>query len=152
LTKVIGLKRYGRQRLVSVHEQDDLRDVPRWLLTDAWHWERGRGIDTWSDRWASAILHAFSKPVTGLAAAQGRKEEAVQRHCRWRGVAQSLGQRAPAAGAETARLAFAKGEPPLGQRCRALTREVLHGLRQFITQKFAQGHASAGSLEMFMPA
>lgn len=39
-TKTIRLKRYGRKRLVIVHEREDLSDEPRFLLTDALHWER----------------------------------------------------------------------------------------------------------------
>jgi hypothetical protein len=47
-TKVVRLKRYGRKRLVIMHEQEDLTDAPRFLLTDALHWESGRVIQTWS--------------------------------------------------------------------------------------------------------
>jgi hypothetical protein len=83
LTKVVRLKRYGRKRLVIVHEQDDLSDIPRFLLTDALHWDSGRVIETWSYRWASEIFHEFSKQVTGLEAAQVRPEEAVNRHLRF---------------------------------------------------------------------
>ena len=151
-TKVIRLKRYGRKRLVIVHEQDDLSDAPRFRLTDALHWESGRVIETWSYRWTSEIFHEFSKQVTGLEAAQVRKEEAVQRHFRLSCVAQSLVQRAPAAGADTERFAFAKGEPTFGQRCRAITREVLHGLLQFVAQLLAQGRSCEAILEMLMPA
>ena len=133
-TKVVRLKRYGRKRLVIIYEQADLRDTPRFLLTDALHWESGRVIETWSYRWASEIFHEFSKQVTGLEAAQVRTEEAVNRHLRLSCVAQSLVQRAPAIGAETERFAFAKGEPTFGQRCRAITREVLFGLIKFVAQ------------------
>jgi hypothetical protein len=108
-TKVVRLKRSGCKRLVIVHEQEDLEDAPRFLLTDALHWEMGRVIETWSYRWAAAIFHEFSKQVTGLEAAQGRKEEAVARHCRLRGVAQSLVQRAPASGMASERFAFTQG-------------------------------------------
>jgi hypothetical protein len=41
-TKVVRLKRYGRKRLVIVHEQSELTDAPRFLVTDALHWESGR--------------------------------------------------------------------------------------------------------------
>src|SRR5262245_34793266 len=41
-TKTVRLKRYGRKRLVLLHEQADLRDRPRFLVTDALHWESGR--------------------------------------------------------------------------------------------------------------
>jgi hypothetical protein len=69
--------------------------VPRFLVTDALHWESGRVIETWSYRWASEIFHEFGKQVTGLESAQVRKEEAVNRHFRLSGVAQSIVQRAP---------------------------------------------------------
>jgi hypothetical protein len=90
------LKRYGRKRLVIVHEKQDLMDEPRFLVTDALHWEQGRVLETWSDRWASEIVHEFGTQVTGLEAAQVRQEEAVTRHFRLSGVAQSMVQRAPA--------------------------------------------------------
>jgi len=56
-TKVVRLKRYGRKRLVIVHEQEDLTDAPRFLLTDALHWESGRVIQTWSYALASEVFH-----------------------------------------------------------------------------------------------
>ena len=52
-TKVVRLKRYGRKRLVIVHESETLRDAPRFLLTDALHWESGRVLETWSYRWTA---------------------------------------------------------------------------------------------------
>ena len=63
-TKVVRLKRYGRKRLVIVHETHDLTDEPRFLLTDATHWESRRIIQTWNYRWASEIFHEFAKQVT----------------------------------------------------------------------------------------
>ena len=151
-TKVVRLKRYGRKRLVIVHEKEDRSDAPRFLLTDALHWESGRVIETWSYRWASEIFHEFGKQVTGLEAAQVRQEEAVKRHFRLSCVAQSLVQRAPTSGSTSERFAFAQGEPTFGQRCRTLTREILHGLLQFVAQLFAQGRSSEEVLGMLMPA
>jgi hypothetical protein len=43
-TKTLRLKRYGRKRLVIMHQQEDLSDAPRFLLTDALHWESARVI------------------------------------------------------------------------------------------------------------
>jgi hypothetical protein len=50
-TKTVRLKRYGRKRLVIVYEKEDLSDPPRFLLTDALHWESARVIQTWSYRY-----------------------------------------------------------------------------------------------------
>jgi hypothetical protein len=81
-TKSVRLKRYGRNRIVLVHERAELTDQPRFLVTDALHWESGRIIETWSFRWAAEVFHKFSKQGTGLEAAQVRNEEAVNRHLR----------------------------------------------------------------------
>jgi len=66
-TKTVRLKRYGRKRLVIVHEQADLSDPPRFLLTDALHWEGARIIRVWSYRWPVEIFHEFcngcSRPI-----------------------------------------------------------------------------------------
>jgi hypothetical protein len=151
-TKVVRLKRYGRKRLVIVHEVAELTDTPRFLVTDALHWESGRVIETWSYRWASEIFHEFSKQVTGLEAAQVRKEEAVKRHFRLSCVAQSLVQQASASGAETERFAFAKGDTTFGQRCRTIARDVMHGLLQFVAQFLRQGRSCEEILELLIPA
>src|SRR5262245_15765055 len=41
-TKSVRLKRYGRKRIAMVYERADLTDNPRFLITDALHWESGR--------------------------------------------------------------------------------------------------------------
>ena len=151
-TKVVRLKRYGRKRLVIVHEQEDLGDTPRFLLTDAQHWESGRVIETWSYRWASEIFHEFGKQVTGLEAAQVRKEEAVKRHFRLSCVAQSLLQQVPASGSATERFAFAQGDSTIGQRVRTIARDALQSLLKLVEQLLAQGHSCEHILEVLMPA
>lgn len=151
-TKVVRLKRYGRKRLVIVHEQADLGETPRFLLTDALHWESGRVIETWSYRWTAEIFHEFGKQVCGLEAAQVRKEEAVKRHFRLSCVAQSLLQQAPASGAETERFAFAQGTITIGQRVRTIAREALQSLLKLVEQLLAQGHSCEHILEVLMPA
>jgi hypothetical protein len=151
-TKVVRLKRYGRKRLVIVHEQEDLADAPRFLLTDALHWESGRVIQTWSYRWASEVFHEFGKQVCGLESAQVRKEEAVTRHFRLSCVAQSLVQRAPAAESKSERYAFAAGKKTYGQKCRAIYREALRSLLELCKRYFAEGKSCDEVLEVLMPA
>jgi hypothetical protein len=151
-TKVVRRKRYGRKRLVIVHAQEELRDPPRFLLTDALHWDSGRVSETWSYRWASAIFHEFGKQGCGLEAAQVRKEEAVKRHCRLSCVAQSLLQQAPASGAETERFAFAQGDITIGQRSRTIARDAWQSLLKLVEQLLAQGPSCEHILEVLMPA
>jgi hypothetical protein len=150
-TKVVRLKRYGRKRLVIVHESDTLSDAPRMLLTDALHWESGRVIETWSYRWTSEIFHEFGKQVCGLEAAQVRKEEAVKRHFRLSCVAQSLLQQAPAVESATERFAFAQGTITIGQKVRTIAREALQSLLKLVEQLLAQGQSCEHILEVLMP-
>jgi hypothetical protein len=151
-TKVVRLKRYGRKRLVIVYEQEDLGDTPRFLLTDALHWDSGRVIEIWSYRWAAEIFHEFGKQVCGLEAAQVRKEEAVKRHFRLSCVAQSLLQQTPASGSATERFTFAQGDITIGQRLRTIARDALQSLLKLVEQLLAQGHNCEHILEVLMPA
>jgi hypothetical protein len=151
-TKVVRLKKgYGRKRLVIVHEQADLSDTPRFLLTDAQHWESGRTIQTWSYRWPVEVFHEFSKQVTGFESAQVRKEEAVNRHFRLSCVAQSLVQRAASSGGKSERFQFAEEKATVGQKVYTIAREALGGVLQFAQCLFAQGKTCDQVLQVLMP-
>jgi hypothetical protein len=151
-TKSVRLKRYGRKRIAIVHERGDLTDNPRFLLTDALHWESGRIIETWSFRWAAEVCHEFSKQGTGLEAAQVRNKEAVKRHLRLSCLAQSILQRTPTIASTSEQFAFAKGTITFGQRCRAITREVFSSLLSVAQRLFAGGYSCAQVTETLMPA
>lgn len=151
-TKSVRLKRYGRKRIAIVYEQADLTDTPRFLVTDALHWESGRIIETWSFRWAAEVFHEFSKQGTGLEAAQVRNEEAVNRHLRLSCLAQSILQRTPTIASTSEQFAFAKGTITFGQRCRAITREVFSSLLSVAQRLFAGGYSCEQVTEALMPA
>jgi DDE superfamily endonuclease len=151
-TKSVRLKRYGRKRIAIVHEHEDLTDTPRFLVTDALHWESGRMIETWSFRWAAEVFHEFSKQGTGLEAAQVRNEEAVNRHLRLSCLAQSVLQRVPIVAATSEQFAFAKGESTFGQRCRTITREVFSSLLAVAKRLFAGGYSCEQVAEALLPA
>jgi hypothetical protein len=151
-TKVVPLKKYGAKRLVVVHEQAELQDSPRFLLTDAKHWESTRIIETWSYRWTVEVFHEFDKQVCGMEAAQVRKEEAVIRHFRLSCVAQSLIQRAPALTSKSERYEFAEGRITFGQKCRTISREVLRAMLALCQRYFTEGKTCDQVLELLMPA
>jgi hypothetical protein len=151
-TKTVRLKKYGRKRLAIVHERADVTDHPRFLLTDALHWESGRIIETWSFRWAAEVFHEFSKQGCGLEAAQVRNEEAVNRHLRLSCLAQSILQRTPTVVSTSEQFAFAKGATTFGQRCHAITREVFSSLLSFAKRLFAGGYSCEQVVEALMPA
>jgi len=151
-TKVVRLKQYGAKRWAIVHEQEELHDTPRYVLTDATHWESTRIIETWSSRWTAEVFHAFDKQVCGMEAAQGRKEEAVTRHFRLRCIAQSLIQRTPAVVAKSERDAFAEGPITCGQKCRTISREVLRTMLALCQRYCAEGQTCDQVLELLRPA
>jgi hypothetical protein len=151
-TKSGRRKRYGRKRIVLVHERADLTAPPRFLVSDALQWESGRIMETWSFRWAAAVFHEFSKQGTGVEAAQVRNEEAVKRHFRLRCLAQSLLQRTPAIASPSEQCAFAKGEITFEQRCHTITREVFHSFLSLAQRLFAGGYSCDQVAEALMPA
>ena len=124
-TKCVRLKKYGRKRLVIVHEREDLSDAPRYLVTDARYWDATRVIQTWKYRWSVEVFHEFCKQVTGLESAQVRKQEAVKRHFALSCVAQSFLQNVTGTGRKSERFNFAKGTQTVGQKLHSITREAL---------------------------
>ena len=152
-TKVIRLKKYGRKRFVIVHEQSDLSDAPRFLLTDALHWDASRIFATWSYRWSVEIFHEFSKQLVGFESAQLRNEEAVKRHFCLSCVAQSILQQASCSGRKSERFNSAQeDEPTIGQRLYSLTREALHNLLELSQSLLLQGKSTEQVLEVMMPS
>jgi hypothetical protein len=136
----ITIKKYGPKRLVIVHETAELSDAPRFLLTDALHWDSTRTFATWSYRWPIETFHEFAKHLVGFEAAQLRKEEAVKRHFCLSCVAQSLLQATPASGQSSERFNFAQNhEHPIGQRLYTLAREAVQQLLELTQGLLIQG-------------
>ena len=152
-TKVIRLKKYGRKRLVIVHEREDLSDFPRFLLTDALHWDASRVFASWSFRWSIETFHEFAKQLTGFEAAQLRNEEAVKRHFCLSCVAQSALQRAGCGGQKSERFSFAhETEQPIGQRVYTLSREAVQQVVELTQALLQQGQSVEHIMEVLMPA
>ncbi|MEO0685269.1 MAG: hypothetical protein AAFY76_09550 [Cyanobacteria bacterium J06649_11] len=152
-TKVVRLKKYTRKRVVIVHEKSDLSDVPRFLLTDALHWDSSRVFATWTYRWSVEIFHEFSKQIVGFESAQLRNEEAVKRHFCLSCVAQSVLQQASCSGRKSEQFSFApENEPSIGQRFHTLTREALYNLLEFSQSLSLQGKSTEQIMEVMMPS
>ena len=151
-TKVLRLRKIGRKRLVMLHEQADLSDPPRFLVTDALHWEVRRIAITWSYRWPCEVFHEFTKDICGLEAAQLRNEEAVKRHLCLSCLAHSFLQNAPLAGGKSERFSWAKNTPSIGQKLYGLSREAVQAMLQLAYSQFAQGRSVEQVLEVMMPA
>ncbi len=152
-TKVVRLKKYSRKRLVIVHEKSDLSDNPRFLLTDALHWDASRLFATWSYRWSVEIFHEFSKQLVGFESAQLRNEEAVKRHFCLSCVAQSALQQASCSGKKSEKFNLTpENESTIGQRLYTLSREALHNLLQLSHSLLFQGQSTEQILEVMMPS
>ena len=152
-TKVVRLKKYGRKRLVIIHEKSDLSDSPRFLFTDALHWDASRVFATWTYRWSVEVFHEFSKQLVGFELAQLQNEEAVKRHFCLSCVAQSILQQASCSGRKSERFNLAQeDEPTISQRLYSLTREALHNLLELSQNLFVQGKSTEQILEVMMPS
>ena len=151
-SKGLRLKKIGRKRIVILHEQADLSDAPRFLVTDALHWEVRRIAITWSYRWPCEIFHEFTKDICGLEAAQLRNEEAVKRHLCLSCLAHSFLQNAPIAGGKSDIFSWANTMPSIGQKLYGLSREAVQAMLQLAHAQFAQGRSVEQVLEVMMPA
>jgi len=152
-SKTIRLKKYGRKRLVIIHEKPDLSDPPRFLLTDALHWDSSRVFATWSYRWSVEIFHEFSKQLVGFESAQLRNEEAVKRHFCLSCVAQSALQQASCSGRKSQRFNLSQEkESTIGQQLYTLTREALSNLIELVQGLSLQGKSTEQILEVMMPS
>ena len=146
------MKKYGRKRLVIVHETAELSDAPRFLLTDALHWDSSRVFATWSFRWPIETFHEFAKQLVGFEAAQLRNEEAVKRHFCLSCLAQSALQQASCQGQKSERFDFADNhEQPIGQRLYSLSREAVEQVVVFTQALLLQGQSVAQIMEVLMP-
>ena len=151
-TKCIRLKKYGRKRLVIVHETPQLSDAPRFLLSDARHWEATRIIQTWLYRWPIEVFHEFCKQITGFESAQLRNENAVKRHFALSCVAQSILQSVIGNGKKSERFSFVKDtQSSIGQKVYQLSREALDSLLRFVQGLLTQDHSIEQILEVLMP-
>jgi len=150
-SKVVKLKKYKNKRLVIVHEEKNLSDEPRFLLTDALHWESIKIVKTWSYRWSIEIFHEFVKQQTGFESAQVRNEEAVNKHFCLSCVSQSLIQRVSCSHSKSEKFYFAKGKLTFGQKCRAIAREVLKSILFLAKKYFEQYKTLDHILEKLMP-
>jgi hypothetical protein len=151
-SKTVRLKKYGKKRLVIVHEKEDLIDTPRFLITSALHWESTRVYQTWTYRWSVEVFHEFSKQLTGFEQAQVRSEEAVKRHFCLSCVAQSILQRVTGLGQTSERFKFAEEKQTIGQRLYSLYREAFSQLLSLIESFLTQGQSHQQILEVIMPA
>jgi hypothetical protein len=151
-SKAVRLKRYGKKRILIVHQKEDLSDKPRFLITSALHWEAKRILTSWSYRWPCELFHEFSKQSAGFEAAKNRKEEAVKRHFRLSGVAQTLLQDLTLPASTSEKFDFAKGQITPGQRERQIIRELLFGILTFAQPAFSSGKTHVELLDTLMPA
>ncbi len=92
---------------VLVYETEDLSDAPRFLLTDALHWDASRIFSTWTFRWPIETFYEFAKQLTGFEEVQLRNERAVKRYFCLSCVAQSALQQASRCGQKSERFEVA---------------------------------------------
>ena len=135
-----------------MHDEEDLSDKARFLVTNALHREAKRILTGWSYRWPCELFHEFSKQSAGFEEAQVRKEEAVKRHVRLSCVAQTLLQDITMPASTSEKFDFAEGQVTQGQRVRKVCREALSGVLAFARQAFDAGKTQADVLDALMPA
>ena len=151
-SKVVRLKKgWGRKRIAIVHEKEDLSDRPRFLITDANHWDGTKMIQVWSYRWPCEVVHDFGKNILGLEQAQVRKKEAVLKHLRLSCVSQSILNQTEVKPSTTEQFSFAQGQSTVGQKVKAIAREALHSILEYTKNALLQQRTTNEILDQLMP-
>lgn len=150
-SKVVRLRKFGRKRIAIVHKKENLEDEATYLITDAFHWEGVRMIETYQYRWSSDVFHEQVKQVAGLESSQHRNEEAVKRHFCLSYLAHSVVMNQTVE-ASFERFAWAKEKETFGRRLFAILRQSFRVLLEKIKSLFGQGLDCNEILEVLMPA
>jgi SRSO17 transposase len=79
-TKTVKMSKLGKVRLLIAHEEKDLSDTPKYLVTNNCRWEARRIIRTYQNRWHIETFYRDSKQNLGLQDYEMRNLLGIKRH------------------------------------------------------------------------
>lgn len=79
-TKVVNMSKLGKVRLLITHEQEDLSDTPKYLVTNNVQWEARRILRVYQSRWPIETFYRDSKQNLGLEDYEMRDLLGIKRH------------------------------------------------------------------------
>ena len=149
-TKVLALKSLSQRRLriVASFDNADLKGDPFVLSTNRKDWERTRILLTYSDRWPTETFNEDVKGHLGFEDYQLHKLRGIRRHWYLGFAAYSLlgDQGHPGRSRHGVRAPFES----TGQRCRAVVRELLGDLVDWIAQRLEEGVPATTITQMLL--
>jgi len=139
-TKVLPMQNLKRQkvRIVAAYQDEvDLSKTPNFYATNRKDWEPKRILTTYLDRWPTETFNEDAKSNLGFEAYQLQNLQGIRRHWYLSFVAYSLlsDQGLPGRSRWTVRGHFQS----TGQRCQAVTDELLGHLVHWIAQQLELG-------------
>lgn len=138
-TKVLTFKslRRRRFRMVASYDHPDLKGEPFLLITNRKNWERTRILLTYHDRWPTETFNEDLKGDLGFEDYQLHKLRGIRRHWYLCLAAYSLlsEQGCPGRSRQGVRAPFES----TGHRCRAVMKEALGHLVEWIAQQIQEG-------------
>jgi hypothetical protein len=149
-TKVLALKSLNsrRIRIVASFDNPDLKGDPCLLGTNRKDWERTRILFTYSDRWPTETFNEDVKGHLGFEDYQLHKLRGIRRHWYLCFAAYSLlgDQGHPGRSRQGVRAPFES----TGQRCRAVVREMLGDLVEWVAQRLEEGVPATTITQMLL--
>ncbi|MFQ5825399.1 MAG: IS701 family transposase, partial [bacterium] len=79
-TKVVNMSKLGKVRLLIIHEEEDLSDTPKYLVTNNLRWEARRILRVYQSRWPIETFYRDSKQNLGLEDYEMRDLVGIKRH------------------------------------------------------------------------
>ena len=141
-TKVLRMRSLKRRvRIVAVHEEEDLSDEPRLLVTNRKDWDGAKVVRLYARRWAIERSYRTAKHCLGLQECQLRRIAGIHKHWCLVWLAQSLLPLCRAVGApqRQARRYLRSVEALCRQSQQHLLRETI----DWIWQAFEDGRSPA---------
>ncbi|MBL7075651.1 IS701 family transposase [candidate division KSB1 bacterium] len=79
-TKTVKMSKLGKVRLLIVHEEEDLSDTPKYLVTNNLRWEARRILKVYQGRWPIETFYRNSKQNLALEDYEMRDLVGIKRH------------------------------------------------------------------------
>lgn len=79
-SKTVRMSKLGKVRLLIVHQEEDLSDEPKYLVTDNLRWEARRILRMYQSRWQIETFYRDAKQNLGLEDYEMRDLLGIKRH------------------------------------------------------------------------
>ena len=132
-TKSVTVAKLGNVRLVILHQEEDLSDTPKFLLTNQLEWEVRRILMVYKSRWPIDTFYRDSKQNLGLGDYEMRDLLGIKRH--WYLVFLSYTLLTLSSLDRSLRKWVTANVQTIGEKCRWATTEIIRNFTLWVLKQ-----------------